>query len=540
MAGIVVAPQPLAAEAGAEALRRGGNAFDAAVAAAFMQAATDPFMCGIGGMGVATVHAAATGETLVLDFYARAGSRARPELWADRVRTADNGKTYVEGFTNDIGYTSILVPGTVAGLGALHRRWGRLPWGELVEPAARRLRAGYPLFAYIADYFHYPFGPHSAGIDQRIRATEAMARIWLRPDGSLPQVGEAHRNPDYAATLERIAADGPDTFYRGALGERIAEDFDRNGALVTAGDLAGYEPRWGEPVEVRFRDVVIRSNPAPGGGLTVLEVIRILEGYPLQRLGHNTPEYLHLLASALKAAFADRKACVGDPAFVDVPVPRLLSDEHAAAWREAIAAGRVGEVAAQPAPGTTHLTVADDDGNVVAVTHTLGSGSGVVTPGLGFQYNNAANQFDPVPGRPNSMAPGKARLTGMAPTLVFRGGQPLLALGSPGSNAIISAVIQVILNVVEFGMTPVEAVSAPRIHCEGAEVVCETRIPGATLAELERRGHRVAVRPYAYDTLQGRVQLVAAAELAGAATPRSARWTGASDPRRDGGIALVV
>ncbi|PZN01748.1 MAG: gamma-glutamyltransferase, partial [Bacillota bacterium] len=405
MAGIVVAPQPLAAEAGAEALRRGGNAFDAAVAAAFMQAATDPFMCGIGGMGVATVHVAATGETLVLDFYGRAGSATRPDLWVDRIRRAANGKTFVEGFANDIGYASILIPGTVAGLGALHRRWGRLAWSMLVEPAARRLQEGYPLFAYIADYFHYPFGPHMAGIDQRLRATKAMAQIWLRPDGGLPPVGEVHRNPDYARSLERIADDGPDTFYRGELGGQIADDFQRNGALITAEDLANYQPRWTDPVAIRFRDVCIRSSPAPGGGVTVLQALKILEGYPLQHLGHNSPEYLHLLVSALKAAFADRSASVGDPAFVDVPQARLLSDAHAMAWREAIDAGRLPTAAAQPTPGTTHLTVADDEGNVVSLTHTLGSSSAGVSPGLGFQYKNGPNHFDPLPGRPNPLQP---------------------------------------------------------------------------------------------------------------------------------------
>ena len=240
MNAVIVAPQPLAAEVGADVLRTGGNAFDAAVAGAFVQAATDPFMCGVGGIGVAQIFDAATGENLVLDFVGRVGSRARTDQWAKQARRTAEGKTYVEGWPNALGYQSILVPGTVAGLAALHAR-GRLPWRDLLQPAIRLLRDGYPLFAYIAEYFadthQYPRGEQYPPFAAYIRATDGMARLWLDEDGQVRRVGERLTNPDYATTLECLADEGPEAFYRGALARRMLDDFRTHDALITADDL---------------------------------------------------------------------------------------------------------------------------------------------------------------------------------------------------------------------------------------------------------------------------------------------------------------
>lgn len=520
-----MAAQPLAAEAGRAVLRRGGNAFDAAVAAAFVQTVTDPQMCGVAGMGVAHLRTGADGKHHLLSFYARFGSKATPDMWADRVREG-----YVEGHPNQIGYQAIMTPGTVAGLGEIHRRFGSLPWAELVQPAVEIARQGIPVYTYIEEFFHYPMPAYGPTQKERFAATPEMARIWLRPDGSFRSVGEQLDNPDMAETLAAIAAGGPDEFYRGELGKRIAADLEANGALVTAEDLANYQVKEEEPLVGTYRGYSIVTNRPPGGGLSMLQLLKVLEGFDLGSMEHGGPAHLDLLTRAMKQVFADRKAKVGDEAFVPVDVDGLLSPEHIAELR-----GRMGNLLVdgmETSPGTTTLTVYDEAGNCVSITHTLAAGSGVVTPGLGFQYNNASDHCDPVPGRPNSIAPGKARLSAMAPTIVLKDGKPFLVLGSPGSNAIINAVAQVIMNVIDFGMSPLEAVSAPRIHCEGGPVMMESRIFPSTAAALREAGHDVVMRPKAYDMLQGRIQLVQ--------VEPDGRFIGASDPRRDGGVAAYA
>jgi gamma-glutamyltranspeptidase/glutathione hydrolase len=531
MRGVVVAPQPPAAEAGADVLRAGGNAFDAAVAAAFVQAATDPFMCGIGGIGIAQVFEAATGENVVIDFVGRVGSRARPDQWAKLARRTATGKTYVDGWHNYLGYQAILIPGTVAGLASIHAGRGRLPWRELLQPAIRILRDGFPLYEYMTEYFfethQYPVGENYPTFDEFIRTTDALARLWLRDDGTVRRVGEHLTNPAYADVLHCLADEGADAFYRGAIAERILADFAAHDALITADDLAGPQAFTCAPLVSDYRGATVSTSPL--GGATVLQVLNILEGFPVAALGHNSAEYLHTLISAIQFAFPDRERMVGEGG--EAVMADLVSKEHAAELR-----ARMGEAGVPPAeiasvPGTTHLSVADGEGNAVALTHTLSMGSGVVTPGLGFQYNNGMSSFDPLPGKPRSLAPGKARITPMAPTLVLRGGRPEMILGSPGSNAIVNAIAQVIVNVADFGMTPIEAVSAPRVHCEGGPVLTETRLPAATARALEARGHRLTPRPFAYDSLQGRIQLIVAGVEG---------WIGASDPRRDGGSAMYT
>ncbi len=529
MNGVVVAPQPRAAEVGAEILRSGGNAFDAAVAAAFVQAATDPFMCGIGGIGVAQIFDAASDEHVILDFVGRVGSRARADQWAKLARRTAEGKTYVEGWRNYLGYQSILVPGTVAGLAAIHAR-GRMPWRDLVRPAIRILREGFPLYEYITEYFfethQYPVGENYPTFAEFVHTTDAMATLWLRDDGTVRRVGDRLTNPDYADALACIADEGPGAFYRGEIAARIMADFAAHDALITADDLAACTAVVRAPIRSDYRGATVATSPL--GGATVLQILNILEGFPVAALGHNSAEYLHLLASAMRLAFAERDRLSGEDGDV---LDELIGTRHAAELRARIAATDIPSEEAVGVPGTTHLSVADREGNAVALTHTLSMGSGVVTPGLGFQYNNGMCTFDPLPGKPRSIAPGKPRITPMAPTFVLRGGRPEIILGSPGSNAIVNAIAQVIVNRLDFGMTPLEAVSAPRIHCEGGPVLTETRLPVATAQALAARGHRLTPRPFAYDSLQGRIQLIVA---------ENGDWVGASDPRRDGGTAIYA
>ncbi len=527
MRGVVVAPQPPAAEAGATALRAGGNAFDAAVATAFVQCATDPFMCGIGGIGVAQIFEGATGTATILDFYGRIGSRARPDQWAGRVRRTREGRTWVADFANAVGYGAILIPATVAGLAAIHTR-GRLPWRDLLQPAITLLRDGFPAPAYLPDYFvathQYPSGDHFPPFERFIRTTPAFARLWLDQDGVPHRVGDPLANPDYAATLACLADDGPDAFYRGAIAARMVDDFAAHDAPITAADLADCRTIERVPLRLAYRGHVVST--APPGGVTLLQLLGLLASDDVATLGRDSPDYLHLLALALRVAFGERAKLTGETD--DGTLARFLAPTRLAELRERLHAGVVPDREVVADPGTTHLTVADRDGNVVALTHTLSLGSGVVTPGLGFQYNNGMAGFDPLPGRPRSIAPGRARLTPMAPTIVLRDERPVIALGSPGSNAIIGAIGQVLVNLLDFGLDPLAAVSAPRLHGEGGPLLLETRLPAAAVAALAARGWALRPRPFAYDALQGRVQL---------AVRTADGWVGASDPRRDGGIA---
>ncbi len=530
MNGIVVAPQPRAAEVGAEVLRQGGNAFDAAVAVAFMQCALDPFMCGVGGIGVAQMYDARRGEATIVDFYGRVGSRARADQWAGLIRRTPTGRTYVKGFANAIGYGSILIPGTVAGLAAIHAH-GCLPWRDLLLPAIATLREGFPTYAYIAEYFdeayQYPRGDYFPPFADFIRTTPEFARLWLREDGQPRRVGDLLVNLDYAATLQTLAEEGPDSFYRGSLASLIAADFAAHDAPITAADLAACHASIIAPISLGYRGY--RVSTSPPGGITLLQTLALLADTDFATLGQGSPEALHRIAAALRIAFSERAKIAGD---VDrTLLDRLLAPAHLAELRQRL--GAIVPAARQTLnpPGTTHLTVADRQGNIVTLTHTLSLGSGVVTPGLGFQYNNGMSSFDPLPGRARSIMPGRARVTPMAPTIVFADARPLIALGSPGSNAITSAITQTLVNLLDFGLSPLEAVAAPRLHCEGGPLLLETRTPTATARELAARGWILNTRPFAYDTLQGRVQLV---------IRDGERWTGAADPRRDGGVAIMV
>ncbi|HEY8599659.1 MAG TPA: gamma-glutamyltransferase [Thermomicrobiales bacterium] len=530
MNGIVVAPQPRAAEAGAEVLRRGGNAFDAAVTVAFMQCAIDPFMCGVGGIGVAQVFDARRGEATIVDFYGRVGSRARADQRAGLIRRTPTGRTYVKGFANAVGYGSILIPGTVAGLAAIHER-GCLPWRDLLQPAIAVLRDGFPLYAYIAEYFdavyQYPHGDYFPPFEQFIRTTPDFAHLWLREDGLPRRVGDHLVNLDYADTLQTLADEGPDALYRGSLASVIAADFAAHDAPITADDLAACRANIVAPIGTDYRGY--RVSTSPPGGITLLQALALLGDTDFAASGQDSPDALHHIATSLRIAFGERGKIAGDAdrALLD----RLLAPARLAELRRHCGAPASATRAVPDPPGTTHLTVADRQGNIVTLTHTLSLGSGVVTPGLGFQYNNGMASFDPFPGRPRSIAPGQARVTPMSPTIVFDGERPLIALGSPGSNAIISAITQTLINLLDFGLSPLEAVGAPRIHCEGGALLLETRTPIATARELAARGWVLNPRPFAYDTLQGRVQLI---------VREGERWAGAADPRRDGGVALVV
>ena len=519
--GMIVCPQPHAAEVGLSVLRAGGNAVDAAVATALVQGVIDPMMCGLGGCGVMLVRRA-DGREEVIEFYALAGSRVREGQWESRfIREAADRYGYVlEGWVNDCGYESVGVPGTVAGLAEALRRHGSLSWGEACQPAVEQARRGCLVTGTVHSYWIRDVGPDVVPNDRRIQWTPEARRIYTK-DGVLFGVGETIANPDLASTYERLAAAGPEDFYSGEIAAAIAADFEANGGSITADDLARYRPRVRPPLAGTYRGRRVVAAGPPAGGLTLLQMLNYLEGFDLGKLGWPSVEAARARVEAMDWAVGERETHLADPFFARIEVDELVAKEYAAAAR-----------VLHESPTTTHIGVVDGSGDAVALTHTLGASSGVVTPGLGFNYNNYLNCFDPRPGRVNSLSPGKTRITMMVPTMVFspEGGLEVVA-GAPGGTKIVTGVLQTLVNLLDHGMSPVEAVSAPRLDFQKDQVETELRMPADVLDGLRAAGYRVNRRPLGYDPYFAKAQVIQIG-------PDGA-LRGASDPRGDGGIALA-
>lgn len=538
----IVAPQPIAVEEGAKVLMAGGNAIDAAVTCAFVQAIVDPQMCGIGGYACLNLHLASpeggAGEAskVGLDAPALAGANVTPDMWVDKVigPNPDGWGYFLQGKVNDAGYTSICTPGWVKAMATILERWGTLSWAQALEPAARIAEEGFIVGERMGiRWLMRAKYPEACELLDYIKLNSEASRIYLKADGTPYRVGERLRNPDYARTLRYLGERGPDDFYHGELAHTMSQDWAANGAYVTAGDLADYRLREDQLVTGSYRGHTVTSATAPHGGPTLIAILNILEGYDLAALGHNSPEYIYRVGMAMKAAFADRNRFMADPEFIDVPIDWMMSKARAAEWRDHIDAGKaIEEAAFSPTgtPDTTHVSVVDRHGNCVALTHSLGASSGVITPGLGFMYNNSMINFHPLPGHPNSIAPGKGRTTGMAPTIVYQGEKPLIVLGSPGATRIITSNVQVILNVLDFGMSVSDAVHAPRFDCQVNTIRCHARIPEYVCAEVRKR-HPIERFPQSH----GGFALVHAITI----DPATGALAGAADTGADG-MALVV
>jgi gamma-glutamyltranspeptidase/glutathione hydrolase len=536
---MIVAPEPQAVEAGALVLKAGGNAVDAAVTCALVQGVVNPHMCGLGGYALLNAHLpeAANGggpNAHLLDGPAVAGSKVTPDMWRDALigLHPDGWGYFLKGKVNDVGYTSVCVPGAVKALAAMLERWGTFTWAQAIQPAAALAEAGFVVNRRLAQEWQEPpaYPEESSLFDYVLSSAEAR-RIYLK-DGRAYQAGERIRNPDYARSLRRLAEAGPEDFYTGSLAADMAADLEANGAHVTGQDLASYRLREEPPPLGSYRGYTLTTSQAPHGGPTLIAALNILEGYDLAALGHNSPEYIYRVGMSMKAAFVDRNRYLADPAHVEVPLDWMLSKERAAEWRGRIDGGEPVEAPAEASTprDTTHVTVVDGRGNCVALTHSLGASSGAITPGLGFMYNNSMINFHPLPGHPNSIAPRKGRTTGMAPTIVYRDGRPVLVLGAPGASRIITAILQVIVNVLDFGMSLEAAVLAPRFDCQVGPIRCQARIPEYVCAEVRRR-HPIERVPRSH----GGFALVHGIAI----DPESGRLTGAADTGADG-MALEV
>ena len=351
------------------------------------------------------------------------------------------------------------------------------------------------------------------------------------PDGGFLVPGETVRNPDYASTLDQLARRGAMDFYRGELADAVAGDLEANGAFLTRDDLAEYRTTTYTPNRSSYRGYTIFSNSPPGAGPLLQEALNVLEGIDLAGLEHGGVEYLSYLGSTLQLVNQDRRDYISDPEVIgEEPGLFLLSEDRADELREGVLAGVVGgDLPPADEPDTTHLTVVDGNRNIASITHSLGTFSGVVTPGLGFIYNNGMNRFDPRPGHASSIAPRKARLHLMMPSVAFKDGVPAMVLGAPGGNAILSALAQVFTNVVDFGMTAVEAVSAPRIHAEGSTIWCEARTRADVCDALRERGFDVRQDPSSMSKRLARAELVIVGP--------DGELDGGSDPRGPVGVA---
>lgn len=500
--GMVVAAQPEAVEAGAEVLAAGGNAVDAAVATALVQTAVDPQMCGIAGFGCMHVYDPQGGRHETIGFYARAPLAATPGMWLDRLvaETEDGFGFILSDRANEIGYGAIATPVTVRGLDMALRKYGTRRLSDLLEPAIRHARDGVMVRPHMAAFWSQVPTEGRAPHEDFLTTLPATRRIYTRA-GRVHRVGEVFANPDMARTLTRIAERGADDLFEGEIAAEVVADMRAHGALLTAQDMAQSKPDIAMPLSGTYRGHRIVSNPPPGCGTQLLEMLNILEHFDLAGMGHNSADFIATIAEAMKIGAVDRDAHIGDPLFLDVPVERLTSKAHAAEMAARIKRGektRVPRMQSRESADTTQVCTVDRSGMCVSLTHTLGTPSGVVTEGLGFMYNGAMGAFDPRPGRAGSIAPGKARMSSMAPTIVFKGDAPVLVVGAPGGTYITPAILQAIVNVIDFGMSALEAISAPRICATSDTIWLTNRILRSTEAELVRRGYPVKRSPFNY------------------------------------------
>jgi gamma-glutamyltranspeptidase / glutathione hydrolase len=527
---LVVSDSALASRAGVVVLDRGGNAIDATVTVALVLAVVYPEAGNLGGGGFAVTRDRA-GQRSALDFRETAPEHAHRDMYRSSARATPGASKE--------GHLSSGVPGSVAGLWALHQRFGSLPWPELVAPAIALARDGFVVDARLTRAIS-----DAAPKLSRFDAT----RAWLLPDGKPPPEGARLSNVDLARTLERIAERGPSGFYTGPTAALISAEMARGGGIMTGADLERYRPKWRTPIEFDYRGHTLVSMPPPSsGGVTLALIANIAKADALAPLGYHSPEHLHLLAEAMRRAFADRNTLLGDPAFVQMPLGPLLSAEYASERRRSITAratpsSDVGPGLPRPeGDHTTHIAVVDAEGAAVSLTTTINDffGSGVTVAGAGFLLNDEMDDFTTDPGAPNlfglvqgeanAIAPGKRMLSSMAPTLLLDAdGEVRAVAGARGGPRIITATWQVLSNVVDFGMNALEAVHAPRLHQQWQpdEIALEQGgFTGDQIADLERRGHRLRLVP---DLASSPVIL---------RDPATKRWTGAADPRRGGEAA---
>ena len=527
--GIITAPQPEAVEAGALVLLDGGNAVDAAIASALVQTVVDPMMCGIAGFGTLQLYLPGRDHHGYIDFHTTAPYAVREDMWAAEIDSeARDGFGFIlKNRANEVGYESIMTPGSLKAFYEAIEEFGTMTWADVMQPAIDFSGEGFTVSPAIDEFWDRSGGMGRMPMDEKLRNNKAARDIFLDENGNTHPIGTRIQNLDMQRTLTRIQAGGSDAFYSGEIAVEINADMKSKGGLVSEQDLRDYRTIRNEPLWGKYRGWKIATNQPPGGGVMIIQMLNILEEFDLGSMGHNSPAYIATVAEAMKHATIDKDAKVGDPLFRDVPIEQLTDSNYAAEIAHLIKKGekakvvRYGEM--KESEDTTHVAVMDQYGNAVSMTHSLGMPSGVVTEGMGFMYNGCMGVFDPRPGMPGSIAPGKRRFTGMCPTIVFDGNEPHVVLGAPGGTNITMGVLQSILNVLDFGMSMQEAVSAPRFTSNSNAIDVTNRIPRYVTKDLENMGYEVIRSPFSYG-------------FAGVHGIRivDGVWDGGADPGRDG------
>jgi gamma-glutamyltranspeptidase/glutathione hydrolase len=535
--GMVASHNVLSSKIAAEILSNGGNAIDAGAALGFALAVTLPRAGNIGGGGFMLLYVAKLNKTIAIDFRETAPSAARQEMFFD-----DDGNVVLDE-TYRFSHKSSAIPGSVAGLAHIVEEYGTMTLAEVLAPAIRLARDGievtYDLAADLA-------------FSQRLKNNPASLRKFYKPDGSNYEVGEIFKQPDLAWTLSEIAAEGVDAFYRGSVAEKIVADMEAHNGLITFEDLAKYKVVEREPVRGTYRGYDIAAMPAPSsGGTHVIQMLNILENFPLADMGAESADALHLMAEAMKFSYADRSKYLGDPDFVEVPTETLVSKSYAKdiaskiSMDKALSSDEIapGDLAIYESDETTHYSVVDSEGNMVGNTYTLmfSFGSGVVIEGTGILMNNNMGNFtlrSDIPdafglmGSENNLVrPNRRPVSSMSPVLVSRDNKPVLMTGSPGGSKIISANMQMILNVLEFGMNIADASVAPRIHHQWRPdaLEIESGISPDTVSLLMDKGQSIKFSQRSVN--MGSLQTV---------MWRDGFFYGFSDPRRPGAGAIGV
>lgn len=529
---MAVAPEPLAAQTAKRVFEEGGNAVDAAVAVSFAQCAVDPLMCSLGGSALMQVRLA-DGASVVIDGSVTIGSVPPPSHWVTDYsgRSETIGRYIVKDESNQIGYTSACIPGFVGTTWRAYRKYGsgNVSWARLLDPAIQFAEEGFTIYPYIGKWLRPGASVSKPGypdIMTKLTYCPESRRIYLK-DGRPYQEGEILVQSDMAKTLRILARDGGDVFYSGDIGKAIAHDFETHGGLFNYEDLANWQPLDFDPVQGSYGGYEIASAPAPAGsGVQMVEMLSIAECFPLASMDPNDPVYIDLLAKIMRFGFYDNVLLKGDPplSLACDMIKRFCSKEHAHRLASLIKSGQSypGPLAQKPADtGTTHVTTIDSDLNAVSFTHTQGSafGSGAITPGLGFLYNNFMGHFNPLPGAWDSIVPGK-KGGGGCPVVVSQNGGPVLVLGSPGGSRLTTSAFQTILNVLDHKMDAQTAVSVPRFHCEENNLLfIEPQVPEETVSTLRGMGWKIIRSTY-----MARMQAIAVKdgqrEFAAGADPR--------------------
>ncbi|MEH6617114.1 MAG: gamma-glutamyltransferase [Porticoccus sp.] len=533
--GMVVSQEAIASRVGADILSKGGNAIDAAVATGFALAVTLPQAGNLGGGGFMLIHLAETDKTLAIDYREMAPAAAHQALFL-------NEHSEVDERLARFSHQSAGVPGTVSGLTHVLARYGTMSLQQTMSPAIALAEQGFQISGSLA----YSL----ARAQPRLQADTSSARYFSRADETPFQPGDTWQQPDLAKTLKRISQEGAPGFYQGEVADLIVAEMKRGGGIITHDDLAKYRVIERQPITGTYKGYTVASMPPPSsGGIHLIQMLNVLEGWDLAQMGHNSAAYLHRLIETMRRAYADRSQYLGDPDFYPVPVIALTDKAYAKQLRESIQLEKSSRsedikpalTLPEESPQTTHFSVWDNQGNVVSNTYTLNFsyGSGISVAGAGFLLNNEMDDFSAKPGAPNAyglvgdkanaIEPSKRPLSSMTPTIVFENGKPIMATGSPGGSTIITVVLQNILNKIEFGMNVAEATAAPRIHHQWLpdQVQVEAGTSPDTIMVLKKMGHQIKVSPHVLGSIQ-------------AITSDGLFLFGVTDPRRPGGEAVIA